>query len=567
MIKGKSTVQLFNARSGKLAKQTEQSNIITNAIVNMLSLPQEWVYGSSTSLPTRFATAFGSRMFPIAQNALGGIMCFSKQITENANTVLPPLSNPCVAYAGNVYSGTNSYRGSYNLAESGAITGGYRHVWDFGTDRGNGVINCLALTSVQGGNVGWGNANISAIDDGGTPPDAYNNAIGDLPQFLPNSSTTAYTSVVGPYLYRRVLYQFPVGATGDAEYIALGNRGALYLVKAVNWRNFGLNSVPNSSATDASVALNPATAVPLTTRTRLIESMPVDYNNASQVGLNGYREIYYHNGIVHINADLADNNTYSKSNHVKINRYTTAGVLNDSIEIDFTATAEKPAAENSTSTYYTYSVMRIFIPGVSGTNHDKALYIATRCTQNNTSSWSANNLRYGVWALSADGYDAASHMWAATYLGDLQHADGTAINAYDGYHEKAPSYIPQINAIMWGPEGGNSAVFVACDTPTAQSAVTVPRAIVLPTAKGYDTGYSGNPFCRSFVYHENSVLPLLMSTPLRFGDGSGYTNTINSATGIQKFNNYLGSINNLDSEVEKTTAYTMKITYDITEVT
>ena len=75
-------------------------------------------------------------------------------IPENADIVYPPANVREVGHAGVAYSGTNAYRGSYNVNESGAIDGGYRHVWDFGTDKANGEIKCLSLTSKTGGNIG-----------------------------------------------------------------------------------------------------------------------------------------------------------------------------------------------------------------------------------------------------------------------------------------------------------------------------------------------------------------------------------------------------------------------------
>ena len=49
--------------------------------------------------------------------------------------------------------------GSYNSAESGWTSDGkYKLVWDYTTTQGNGIINCLCLTSANHGYIGEGNA-------------------------------------------------------------------------------------------------------------------------------------------------------------------------------------------------------------------------------------------------------------------------------------------------------------------------------------------------------------------------------------------------------------------------
>ncbi len=46
----------------------------------------------------------------------------------------------------NAYTGTNLRRGSYNTNESGDVPGGFRYVWDWRTDQGNGEIKSVCLT-------------------------------------------------------------------------------------------------------------------------------------------------------------------------------------------------------------------------------------------------------------------------------------------------------------------------------------------------------------------------------------------------------------------------------------
>ena len=60
-------------------------------------------------------------------------------------------------------------RGSYNSAESGYIDDdsgahvGYRHVWDFATNKANGTIKSLSLTHLNGGNSGYQTMDTNAL--------------------------------------------------------------------------------------------------------------------------------------------------------------------------------------------------------------------------------------------------------------------------------------------------------------------------------------------------------------------------------------------------------------------
>lgn len=150
MLKGKSTIQVFDALTGEEKLCVKNKNIVTNAVSRLLNPPSKWGFAGSYSQ----LNAAVNYITPVASKALGGIMLWESTIAENANNMLPPTDNFMVGHAGVAYSGTKASRGSYNASESGAISGGYRHVWDFGTDRANGTINCLTLTSVDGGNTG-----------------------------------------------------------------------------------------------------------------------------------------------------------------------------------------------------------------------------------------------------------------------------------------------------------------------------------------------------------------------------------------------------------------------------
>lgn len=166
MIKGKSTIQLFNAQTGKLEHEEENTNIVTNAIEDILNYNDPFGLGVR-----RRDTYFPQKtLYPFTTTAFGGVFLWNGNIAEDPSITMPPDGILETGHAGGQYSGTNQYRGSYNTNESGSINEegrrGYRHVWDFGTDKANGTIKCLSLTSVLGGTLGYCNEYFNEKNNG-----------------------------------------------------------------------------------------------------------------------------------------------------------------------------------------------------------------------------------------------------------------------------------------------------------------------------------------------------------------------------------------------------------------
>lgn len=157
MIKGKSRICLYDAKTGKETFCAEDKNMITKAVERLLNPPVYWGFNSRYS---DMAQAI-DLLTPISTKMLGGIMLWADNIVEDENLIMPPNDNVLVGHAGAEYSGSTVTRGSYNINESGEILDenqkpkGYRHVWDFATDKANGTINCITLTSKGGGNSGY----------------------------------------------------------------------------------------------------------------------------------------------------------------------------------------------------------------------------------------------------------------------------------------------------------------------------------------------------------------------------------------------------------------------------
>lgn len=158
MLKGKSTIQLFDAETGAKVLEQSNTNLVTDALDIIANARDKagllkW-WREKNAHDHAVVSPFLS-MMPLYQRALGGILLWDESIAEDPSIMVPPADVSEVGHAGGDYSGDDLYRGSYNVNESGMIDGGYRHVWDFDTDKANGTIKCLSLTSWHGGNIGY----------------------------------------------------------------------------------------------------------------------------------------------------------------------------------------------------------------------------------------------------------------------------------------------------------------------------------------------------------------------------------------------------------------------------
>lgn len=204
---GKSKIELFT--NGKKDDEYINSNIVTNAIQNMLA------YNPILGYPIP-----ASWICPIATNCYQGLLLWDDTITEDADNIIASPSIGLLGHASRTYSGANPLRGNYNINESMEITGGYRHVWDFGTDKVNGLIKALSLTSPNIGDQGFA----SSVDY--TNPTIYGRNFMTLVDNYPYTDITNlpsnpnwrafYTKFTGPNPY--VLAYDSVSASGRGIY-------------------------------------------------------------------------------------------------------------------------------------------------------------------------------------------------------------------------------------------------------------------------------------------------------------------------------------------------------------
>ncbi|MCR5059691.1 MAG: hypothetical protein K6A80_01535 [Saccharofermentans sp.] len=181
-LKGKVSVQLFNAETGELEQETEGENLVTNVIAN--------------SFASNYCGVLHYDLFkPIKDVFFGGILCFQSPLTEVATNMYPPIShdNPVVAHAGQTtYSSADadSTRGLPNDIESGRITGGYKWVWDFPATQGNGTISALAMTNKDVGDMWLGASYTGSLN--GNSPDTTRGASTLMPVIFDDTNGIAY---------------------------------------------------------------------------------------------------------------------------------------------------------------------------------------------------------------------------------------------------------------------------------------------------------------------------------------------------------------------------------------
>lgn len=136
---------------GSIAAQRLGKNLITDAPRRLLSPPSTWLMG----LTQFYSGDYYSQLLPVSTKLFGGILLWSSPLPEDVNTLIPPNPFDQVGHAGTPYAGDSVRRGSYNNLESGAVEGGYKHVWDFNTNQANGVITAISATTPSGGDIGW----------------------------------------------------------------------------------------------------------------------------------------------------------------------------------------------------------------------------------------------------------------------------------------------------------------------------------------------------------------------------------------------------------------------------
>lgn len=154
-MQGKATLILTDKDTGRVVKQIEEHNMVTNAINSVFNFPSEMLF------PSDSRSIFNGYL-PMYENILKGLVLFGETIPENKDDFLLGGKYTVLSTAGGAYSGTDPMRGTLNENQSCEIENGYRFVWDFAPEKALGTIKALSLTHRLLGN--RGNPDLSGDD-------------------------------------------------------------------------------------------------------------------------------------------------------------------------------------------------------------------------------------------------------------------------------------------------------------------------------------------------------------------------------------------------------------------
>lgn len=154
-FKGSAIIELTDVNTGEQETYYED-NMVTNVFTDILSNYPFGIQYKENNIDT---------LIPFLHNGIDGVVLFGHKLINNPNNYYHLASNPVVGYSNSsTENGDNPLRGVINTSESKTLTEtvnlskwnatlntGRTFVFDFSTDRANGVINSLALTSSTGG--------------------------------------------------------------------------------------------------------------------------------------------------------------------------------------------------------------------------------------------------------------------------------------------------------------------------------------------------------------------------------------------------------------------------------
>nr|DAE10142.1 MAG TPA: hypothetical protein [Siphoviridae sp. ctGuJ10] len=140
--------------NGNIVQKTKDKNMITNGLSNIINLDYSMVvrlFGLYTS-----EYEFHRNIYPIIQKVIGGIYLFSEVQNESVDNIVPNLSKLVGTCSLSKSVINNYFSGMWNINESSLIYNdagsviGIKFVYDFGTDKSNGTIKSVSLTTDVG---------------------------------------------------------------------------------------------------------------------------------------------------------------------------------------------------------------------------------------------------------------------------------------------------------------------------------------------------------------------------------------------------------------------------------
>ena len=144
-LMGVAEIELRDALTGKVKERQKKKNMLTNALDSMYN---GCPYALDSIMCNGVDASVITKQTPIINYGLGGIILFPSSLGTDADMLYPDfVSNYPTGYASvESYTQDDSKQGVYDAVSSGEITGGYKHVYTWGSSSGNGTVSAIALS-------------------------------------------------------------------------------------------------------------------------------------------------------------------------------------------------------------------------------------------------------------------------------------------------------------------------------------------------------------------------------------------------------------------------------------
>ena len=184
-MKGETTIQLFDANTGKLTDEVTKHNLVTGAANDFLQI---LAYASTFNIDNLSVSKLLNRTKDDTKDTIrelyGGVLVFSEAIDESHKY---PIGNEILSNIGHAgqtasfYDSEDTYAGQFNAAESefNVENKRYKFVWDFPTSACNGDIASICLTNKMVGDRGLLHDTNKLISNSGDDSKSIYNIITD----------------------------------------------------------------------------------------------------------------------------------------------------------------------------------------------------------------------------------------------------------------------------------------------------------------------------------------------------------------------------------------------------
>lgn len=180
-MKGETTIQLFDANTGKLTDEVTKHNLVTGAANDFLQI---LAYASTFNVNDFSISSLlnntSDNTHDTIRELYGGVLVFSEAIDESHKY---PIGNEILSNIGHAgqtasfYDSEDTYAGQFNAVESefNVENKRYKFVWDFPTSACNGDIASICLTNKMVGDRGLlHNSNKLISNDDNNSKSIYN---------------------------------------------------------------------------------------------------------------------------------------------------------------------------------------------------------------------------------------------------------------------------------------------------------------------------------------------------------------------------------------------------------